>query len=754
MSHDPLLSGQLSAGTQPIEPRFLQDGPDGAQLDEEQPAALVLQPTDQRQQSDRILTLLQPTAGHGQTGASLVNAVLSQGSPDQYCGHQQAVAVVGQSFPADEAAVPAVLADPLGGDPLTPAEYDPQRYKFCASPEETSGQASFGAQALSAQTQALSAQTQPLGQSPRQAAIHKLRSLSMKQSQTSKSGHELLSHLTAGAQHESGARLDPVYDSRLAAADGSDQLHGQEQKGKGSELQPDASGNHAQQQQQAFAHTAQTDPVQAQMHQSNACVAVVAEDNNPALLLSPRRSTSVAKLRSQSLAKHLHGSLRGFAANPALGQQMISTDSQTGSDSQADVQPQTRPGAGATGSTDARHATGSHMDGLPQIRQEAPLLQSTDAVHMLSSEADPSSQANPGTDPYSEPQSDESTSSAKAQSKQPDHSQEGMPVDTADIPMMIPSVNDSTAIVSQQHQAQPLPLTRPQQEGLLHSSSTAVAALPAITPDLGRAQSRSEGCSPVSLNSSSQTSRQYSPDPDQLGMPTSPSSTDTAGHISIVRQQSCDSTVAVCISSSGAGAKLSLEVVSQPVQDPCGGKHLSLDRPDHTASQQPVLKLLRPSQAPLEDSVAVADDRAVGSAAHGVSVSFPKMGSSPVRSDQAKRMCEEDPREAPGAVRRMPQPSSSAQHSHAHVDLVPTGNEDGKAPVQSVQQSDASDGCACIIEGDDGQGQGAVPESPGRKNGPGQSLLGRLEGGIRNLLGRIPKQQVRHSILPSKHSWA
>ena len=85
------------------------------------------------------------------------------------------------------------------------------------------------------------------------------------------------------------------------------------------------------------------------------------------------------------------------------------------------------------------------------------------------------------------------------------------------------------------------------------------------------------------------------------------------------------------------------------------------------------------------------------------------------RAAQDSALDATSPGDHPAAVRQQGQSSGAGDALHAGADGKGTGDE--------------------------GQGEGKV--SPGRSGTPRQSLLGRLGGGLRNLLGKTPRLQVR-----------
>lgn len=591
--------------------------------------------------------------------------------------------------------------------PLQP-EYDPQRYQTQTLPEEASDHALLSAQAPSAQ--ALSAHPQLLGNSPRQAAISKLRSLSVKQLQSAKpavKGHSVLTHASSSAQHAQQAQhlssFGEVSQKDAVSPVDVNEAHqtSMTAEGQHSLRQVSASDNH--QQEAASSHTAQIDQEPAHMHVSAIPFPLSASCNAPAVMMSPRRSTSVAKLCAHSLAKHLqdhcHASFRSLAstaepvcAAAALQQQLKDTDTQTEACAQASVPSQARQSIVVAQGTD----THTH-------RQQV----------------------------------------------------EGELLDTADIDLTLLSEQDSTASEPGPgpYQTELVPLTR-SAEGLLHSESVARSAGVMTTPGLDRAHSKSEGCSPVSMSGSCEPMHLHDADLHGLSFHRSASSAGSDDRVCPAQHEGSDDVVTVCISSTGAHATVSLEVLSKNSTDshasPARDRKLIAAQETHymIADLAPVTEVVAPVHA-------VCD-------MHHPSVSN-HMGCGPVSCATA----EEDTREAAPAIELCLASDAAQQSAPAQLPTEPSGTTHdqaalqqpleveptGRQPLQAAPCADPllaqSGGYGkghpleanpCSPSRSGSQGEGTVLDSAGRQCSPRQSLFGRLEGGLRSLLGRAPKQ--------------
>ncbi len=601
-------------------------------------------------------------------------------------------------------ASPAAWADTRPeATPLQPA-YDPQRYQTQTSPEEASEHALLSAQALGAQPQLL-------GNSPRQAAISKLRSLSVKQSQSAKpavKGHSALTHASSSAQHLSSFRESSQKDAVSPVDVSEAHQTSMTAEGQHSLQQVSASDNH--QQHAVSSHTAQTDPEPAHMHISTIPFPLSASRNAPAVMMSPRRSTSVAKLRTHSLAKHLqehcHASVRSLAspaepvcAAAAVLQQLKDTDAQTEACPQTSVPSQARQSIVAAQGTDA------HTHG--QEEQEE-LLDTADIDLTLLSEQD-STASGPGPGPY---------------------------------------------------QTELVPLTR-SAEGLLHIESIARSPGVMTTAGLDRAHSKSEGCSPVSMSGNCKPMHPHSPKVHGSTFHKSASSAEAADFVCPAQHEGSDSVVTVCISSTGAQATVSLEVQSQNSSDshagPAPDSDLIAVKETHQiiADLAPVTEVVTPPHA-VHDM-------------HHPSI-FNHLGHGPVSNGAA----EESAREVAPATELCLASDAAQQSPHAQLPTEPSGTTHDQAALQqppevesagrqSLQAAPCDDpllgqnGCygkghlqeavPCSPSRGGSRGEGAVLDSPGRQCSPRQSLFGRLEGGLRTLLGRAPKQvrsETRH----------
>ena len=625
--------------------------------------------------------------------------------------------------------------------PLQPA-YDPQRYQTQTSPEEASKHALLGAQALGAQPQLL-------GSSPRQAAISKLRSLSVKQSQSAKpavKGHSALTYASSSAQHAQQAQHASNYrevsqGNAVSPVDGSE-AHQTSMTAEGQRSLQQVSASDSHQQHTASSHTAQTEPEPAHAHMSAIPFPLSASRNAPAVMMSPRRSTSVAKLRTHSLAKHMqehcHASVRSLAS-PAepVSAAAAHTDAQTEACPQASVPSQARQSIAAAQGTDAH----THRQ-----QEEEELL------------------------------------------------------DTADIDLTLLLEQDSTASGPGpgSYQTELVPLTR-SAEGLLHSESIVRSPGVMTTPGLDRAHSKSEGCSPVSMTGSCEPMHPHSPKLHSSSFHSSASSAEAADSVcpaqhegsnsiaqhessgsiaqhegsgsiaqqegsgsiaqhessgSIAQHEGSDSIVTVCISSIGAHTTVSLEVQCQNSTDshasPAPGNNLTAVKETHQsiADLAPVTEVVAPSHA-------VHDMHHSSVQSH--------VGRGPVSCDTA----EEDAREAAPATElglasdaaeqsphaQLPIEASGATHDQAALQQPPGVESAGRQSPQAAPCDDPLlshySGCGkghlqeavrCSPSRGGSWGEEPVLDSPGRQRSPRQSLFGRLEGGLRTLLGRTPKQ--------------
>ncbi len=675
-----------------------------------------------------------PTAMHANHHLRTVTS--SEGADEQQTGAQPAGTADFTNSRGGDNVTEATFASPAAwadtrpeASPLQPA-YDPQRYQTQTSPEEASEHALSSAQALGAQPQLL-------GSSPRQAAISKLRSLSVKQSLSAKpavKGHSALTHASSSAQHAQQAQQANSFgevsqEDAVSPVDVSE-AHQTSMTAEGQRSLRQVSTSDSHQQQAPSSHTPQTEPEAAHTHMSAIPFPLSASRNAPAIMMSPRRSTSVAKLGTHSLAKHLqdhcHASVRSLVspAKPvcvaaALQQQPRDTDAQTEACPQASVPSQ------AMQSTVA--AQGSHTHTHRQQKEEE-LLDTADIDLTLLSEQN-STASGPGPGPY------------------------------------------QTELVPLTHSA----------EGLLHSESAARSPGLMITAGLDRAHSKSEGCSPVSMTGSCEPMQPHSPNLHSSSFHRSASSAEAADSVcpaqhegsdsiaqhessgsiaqhegsgSIAQHEGSDSVVTVCISSTGAHATVSLEVQSQS-----SSASRASPAPDSNFMNIKQTHQMIADLAPVSELVttphAVHD-------MHHPSVSN-HMGHGPVSCDTA----EEDARELPPATELCLASDAAKQSVHAQLPIEASGTTHDQAALQQPpgvesagRQSPQAAPCddpllshysgygkghlqeavPCSPSRGDSQGEGAVLDSPGRQRSPRQSLFGRLEGGLRTLLGRTPKQ--------------
>ncbi|DBA98665.1 TPA: hypothetical protein ACH3X1_014446 [Trebouxia sp. C0004] len=600
---------------------------------------------------------------------------------------------------------PAAWADTcLGANPLQ-SVYDPQRYQAQTSPEEASDHALFSAQALGAQPQLL-------GNSPRQAAISKLRSLNVKQSQSAKPAvkrHSALTHSSSSAQHAQQAQHASSF-GEVSQKDAVSPAHVNEAhqtsvtaEAQHSLRQVSASDNH--QHQAVLSHTAQTEPEPAHMHVNAMPFPLSASRKARAVMMSPRRSTSVAKLRTHSLAKHLqehcHASswslesaTEPVCAAAALQQQLKDTDAQTEACPQASVPSQARPSIAAAQGTNAH----THRQ-----QEEEELL------------------------------------------------------DTADIDLTLLLEQDSTAsrLGPGHYQTELVALTC-SAEGLLHSESAARSAGVMTTPGLDRAwtqpgHSKSEGCSPVSM--SGEPMHLHSPNLHGSSSHRSASAAGSADFICPAQHPGSDTIVTVFVSSTGAHATVSLKVQSQ-------------NSSDSRTSPAPEIFLVAAQETHhmIADLVPVT---AVVAPTHAVhDMHHQSVSNHEERGPVSCETAEEDTREVAPATELCLASDAAQQSPHAQLPTAPFGTTDDQAALQQPPESRPTGtqslqaapddpllaqygsygkghrekSVACSPSRGGSQSEDTVLESPGRPCSPKQSLFGRLEGGLRTLLGRTPKQ--------------
>ena len=202
-----------------------------------------------------------------------------------------------------------------------------------------------------------------------------------------------------------------------------------------------------------------------------------------------------------------------------------------------------------------------------------------------------------------------------------------------------------------------------------------------------------------------------------------------------------DSRVALCISSSDAGATISLEVVTQHSSIPTA--MMSSEEEHQQATGQSGPDQAHPAAtSPLTDAIKLSAD------VHGRSEELNHMACGPVSSAMTQQhACGTEEEAGEAAMWTQPAAPSSAsqqlqkQNPTSEEDEEAAGHQQGdelgksthdRAVRSSNREAKPSAGAPHSL--------GAVPTSPSKKKSPGQSLLWRLEGGIRTLLGRTPKQ--------------
>ena len=625
---------------------------------------------------------------------------------------------------------PTLLADPLLGSSPGRAEYDPQRYK-----PRTPHEADLENGLSSPLTQGLIPQTHLLGESPRQAAILKLRTLSVKLSQGIKAGA-----MGRNTQAPTDTTTAPVSNPSTAPASDLVAPSDSQSPDAAEEQLPSADSTAAATaagatRRSASGHLAQQEPAQTQAQTPSGVMQSssvhTGEGTAPVGQLSPRRSISMAKLRSQSLAKHLqehrYTPQNRLSAVPdsttvAVMPQLDGSGAHTQAAAQGLVPAEAA--AGFMQSSSVHTGEGTVLVGLAatqaKVRTQHP---SAGALSL----------------PAAQVQSDQAAQRPKA------------PLDTADIDIVLLSEHGGKCLSPRPCHEGQLTLAR-SAEGLLPSNSLSSEGMSATMPVVERRQSRSEGCSPVSMGSSSKTSDRHGSDPHHGRGHASASSASVAGPgrqgSTLTHDHSMsDSRVALCISSSDAGATISLEVVTQHSSIPTA--MMSSEEEHQQATGQSGPDQAHPAAtAPLTDAIKLSAD------AHGRSEELNHMACSPVTSAMTRQHAcgtEEDAGEA--AMWTQPAAPSSAsqqlqqQNPSSEEDEEAAGHQQGDESGMSTQdrairrsnrEAKPSAGAPHSL--------GAVPTSPSKKKSPGQSLLWRLEGGIRTLLGRTPKQVGgRHS---------
>ena len=646
-------------------------------------------------------------------------------------------------------------------------EYDPLQYRSQSSLEELSGHA------------LLSAQTQLLCHSPRQAAISKLRSLSVKQSLSSKPAGEKvgLSHPAVSAQH--AGSFEVVSEACAVSTDSITGL--QKTRRAAAEQQPlqqsSVSHHSGRQQRATSSHTVQTDPQQAGTPRRGAHPTASIEHSNATVLMSPHRSCSVARLRSQSFAKHLQDhrqpSSRSLAsAVPAAAaaadaaataadaaavddvqRQRGSTDTQTEAQpagsgrSQAGLQTQ------AAQSALTQPVASHHRQASWAVRQDVSSMQTATALPSADS-ALPS-----GENGCRAEEDDRQAEEDDRQAEEDDRQALDEPLDAADIALMLVSGQDRAASEPEASLSGVSPMTR-SADGPMHSEETHVKGVN-YSPVFDRTHSRSEGCSPVRLssattNGSSDSELQHSQRQQVSGPATSASSANAVsathqhsqhqqasgpatwassamsvratGPSSAAQHESGDSTVAVCISSTGAGATVSLRV------EPGTDAHVSTGPSGAVSTADGVCHVS--ADAVRLDFGAGGDGPAASTAEHSrqLSAALCHVGCESVSAERGQSVS--------GSLGSQAYAQQSGEAERIAGMLSNAG------PVDAVDQDGKDsntarhDQKAVPVSPERGvkQGQEPVGNSPGRRGSPTQGLFGRLEGSIRSLLGRAPKQ--------------
>ena len=642
--------------------------------------------------------------------------------------------------PAEQLPQEAELADPLHGDSPAQDEYDPERYKPYALPTEAD--LSFTSQPVhqaGAQTQPLDAQplntqpgeyaqafskeeihdaptlsaqsqvqaetgsqsqdqTQLVGQSPKQAALHRLRSIIVKQSQTIKAegAPQPLPERQTGHDAE-GQRAKAAFGLLSERQMGHD-AEVQGAKADFGLLSKRPTGHEAEE-------TVSTDPAAGKAIKATP------------LLLSPRRSSSVAKLRSQSLAKQLqdprYASMRRLPLVPIPGTGIDGSQQSAAGEAGCRVTPEK--------DQDGR---GGFMPGSSTANQFAEELDKT-SHQAIAEEAGQASRAFRSHRPTVQSAAAANLAADRAGTGQPCPTHEGAAVHLADIHVVLDTPFDmqSSALASmlpREPQDDPS-LGPPEPPQLLAPSTdtlnpqlcshTGAGAEPELAHQLRRSSSKSEGASPAKPSRNPDSSPVLDQHPhlcqDSLSSaclhPVDGSSMRENG----IRQAVNDScAVAVCIRSSGIGATLSLEVQELSSQDSRAETAAAMTHPIVSIAcefeEDAMVECKGPDNAP----PSIPSQLCQAAAAPAEDCLREEEGRN--RQQAAAALTEGRANSA-----ETPEASQVSEHEHRDVSSSPGGNA-----------------------------HRAVSSSPGRRGSPGQGFLGRLEGGLRSWLGRGSKQTV------------
>lgn len=557
----------------------------------------------------------------------------------------------------------------------------------------------------SAQTQAqpLSAVswTQPLGHSPKQAALLKLRSLSIKQSQTIKAPATLQPPLLP-ADNSPDALSQPLTNPQdtqqaslcIPAAEPHMPAHAH-RLGPNHKDQPAAEVQ---------------SPAMPEQQSSNRELAMTEGTKAPAVPLSPRRSSTVAKLRTQSLTKQLqdprYASVRRFPLMPISG---AGRDALQHFGALASCSIAASSNIGQVPTTCEQQALLA-WDGDSQQLSNPDQLQlakaGSDRCQVISPEPEGGA-AFRLQDQHQQLMAESEGTSDRAKVKQPCPEHESAGLDLAHIDLMEDSIAPSASASI---------MTRSAESALLVSTTSATGAASAMSHQMHGSGSRSEGASPVKLSINSETSHHYS-DLAHSGSvgPSLRHHADASGvQEKAARRSGSDCAVAVCIRSSGTGATVSMEVQSDSAHDS-----------SHAAQAAAVTQAVA-SAAELPDESATVESADTAPCAVQDLDLVPVSPSHSVEAAQAAATNVN--LSLIGETSQEPDACNQHQLPPDEPPAVDPGSKQG--PVVAASSPVESAGKA-------------VSSSPKKVHAQGQGLLGRLEGGLRSLLGRASKQQVR-----------
>ena len=538
-------------------------------------------------------------------------------------------------------------------------------------------------------------QTQPVGQSPKQAALHRLRSMSVKQSQTIKAegapqplperqtGHD------AGRQR-AGATIGMLHEWQT--------IHETEK-------------------------IVRTEPAVGKGGKGVKA---------PPLLLSPRRSCSVAKLRSQSLAKQLqdprYASMRRLPLVPI---------SATGIDgSQQSIAGEA--GCHMTSKTSADAREGSMLESSTANpfaeKLDKPAIAELAGRFVTPQEEGEASRASRLSHrPTAQAAAATNLAADRAGAGQPCPTHEAAVVQLDDVNVVLDTQSSTqrsamASMLSWEPQDDPS-LSPPESSKLLARSTdnlnlrlcshTGTGNAPESTQELSQSSSKSEGASPARLSSNSDSSLVLDHHPhlyqDSFRSACSQDVDGSSMQEISSRQAGSDScAVAVCIRSSGTGATVSLEIQELSAQD---------------------------SQA---KTAAAMTHAVVSSASKLEEGATPQTGLFPAvaegkRPDNVQPSNPAQPCQAAAAAAEVCLREEGRNGQQAAAALT-----DGWADAAELPEAaHSSEHEPREVSSSPGKvAQRAASSSPGRRGSPGQGLLGRLEGGLRNWLGRGSKQMV------------